>query len=282
MSVVLPPMSRRQGEAWNGLLDLSERHPTGWTLVGGQMVHLHCIERGIAPMRPTNDVDTVLDVRAEPGSLQSFTAALVEVGFSSTGESWEGHQHRWQRGGAQIDILIPRHLGERAAGRRGVSGETTIETPGAQQALDRTQPVEVVLDGRTGWVRRPSLLGALVAKAAAHSVVLDRARSRHLIDFAVLTTLIRPSDVVHEAGRRDRERLGTMLAALAADRRTWAGVDGADDGIARLHLALAPAPAARAAEADPFARQPRSDPDPRVVVVWGCGSFAGPQLAVFR
>ncbi len=153
------------------------------------MVHLHCIERGVAPTRPTDDVDAVLDVRAEPGALHSFTTALVELGFASTGESWEGHQHRWQRGEAQIDVLIPRHL----------------------------------------------------------------------IDFAVLTTLIRPSDAVGEARRRDREHLETMLAALAADRRTWAGVEGTDDGIARLRLALAPAPAARAVEVDPFTRRPGSD-----------------------
>src|SRR5665648_618094 len=173
MSVVLPPMTRGQAEAWSGLLDLSERHPTCWTLVGGQMVHLHCIERGVAPTRPTDDVDAVLDVRAEPDALRSFTTALVELGFVAIGESWEGHQHRWQRGEAQIDVLIPRHLGERAA------------------------------------------------------------------------------------GRRDREYLGTMLAALAADRRAWAGVEGADDGIARLHLALAPAPGARFADADPFPRRRR-------------------------
>lgn len=89
-------------------------------------------------------------------------------------------------------------------------------------------------------MRRPSLLGALVAKAAAHSVVLDRARLRHLVDFAVLTTLIRPSDGVQEAGRRDREHLGAMLAALDADRRGWAGIQGASDGVERLRLALTP------------------------------------------
>jgi len=77
---VLPPMTRGQAEAWSGLLDLSERHPTGWTLVGGQMVHLHCIERSVAPPRPTDDVDAVLDVRAEPDALRSFTTALVELG----------------------------------------------------------------------------------------------------------------------------------------------------------------------------------------------------------
>ena len=53
MTVVLPPMTPAQAEAWNGLLDVAERHPTGWTLVGGQMVQLHCIERGVAPARPT-------------------------------------------------------------------------------------------------------------------------------------------------------------------------------------------------------------------------------------
>jgi len=257
MTVVLPPMTPAQAEAWSGLLDVAERHPTGWTLVGGQMVQLHCIERGVAPARPTDDVDAVLDVRAEPGVLRTFTSALADVGFVSVGESWQGHQHRWRRGAGEIDVLIPRHLGEKAAGRRGVSGGTTIETPGAQQALDRTEVVEVALGGRTGVIRRPDLLGALVAKAAAHSVVLDRARTRHLVDFAVLTTLLRPSDRVDRAGRRDREYLEAALAALAADPRSWAGVDGAEVGIARLRLALAPPTEVRPASWSPFTRRPR-------------------------
>lgn len=257
MSVVLLPMTQAQTEAWNGLLDVAERHPTGWTLVGGQMVQLHCIERSVAPARPTDDVDTVLDVRAEPGVLHTFTSALADVGFVSAGESWQGHQHRWRRGVGEIDVLIPRHLGEIAAGRRGVSGGTTIETPGAQQALDRTEVVEVVLGGRTGAIRRPNLLGALVAKAAAHSVVLDSARARHLMDFAVLTTLLLPSDRVDRAGRRDREYLDATLAALLADPRNWAGVDGAEAGIARLRLALAPPPETRSTTSNPFARRNR-------------------------
>lgn len=257
MTVVLPPMTRAQAEAWNGLLDVAERHPTGWTLIGGQMVQLHCIERGVAPARPTDDVDTVLDVRAEPRVLHAFTSALADVGFRSAGESWQGHQHRWRRGAGEIDVLIPRHLGAKAAGRRGVSGGTTIETPGAQQALDRSEAVEVALGGRTGVILRPNLLGALVAKAAAHSVVLDRARTRHLVDFAVLTTLLRPSDGVDQAGRRDREYLEAALAALAGDPRSWAGVGSAAEGVARLRLALAPPPEAGPATPNPFTRRRR-------------------------
>ena len=52
MSVVLPPMTDAQTQGWLALLDLHDQMGTGWTLVGGQMVHLHCAERGVAPRRP--------------------------------------------------------------------------------------------------------------------------------------------------------------------------------------------------------------------------------------
>ena len=35
-------------------------------LIGGQLVRPHCAERGGSPTRPTNDADTVVDVRASP------------------------------------------------------------------------------------------------------------------------------------------------------------------------------------------------------------------------
>ena len=53
-----------------------------------------------------------------------MTKAPVDVGFESAGESPEGHQHRWTRGGATIDVLIAEHVGEKAAARRGVTGGT--------------------------------------------------------------------------------------------------------------------------------------------------------------
>jgi hypothetical protein len=42
--VVLPAMSEGQREGWHALLDLHDVMPVGWTLVGGQMVHLWCAE----------------------------------------------------------------------------------------------------------------------------------------------------------------------------------------------------------------------------------------------
>ena len=192
--IELSPMTERQTKSWLGLLDVAASMANGWTVVGGQMVQLHCFERGAFPTRPTEDADVVLDVRTQPDALTTFTKTLTDYGFVSAGESWEGHQHRWVRDGAVIDILIPRHLGVKASSRRGVSGGTTLETPGAQSALNRSQPVEVLVDGRSGFVHRPDLFGAIAAKSAAFTVQNDRYRQRHLIDVLTLALLIDDRD----------------------------------------------------------------------------------------
>lgn len=90
MSLVLPAMTDPQEQAWSALLDVSERLSEGWCLVGGQLVHLHCWERGRAPQRPTDDADAALDVRAHPTILHRFTQVLTDLGFRTAGESMEG------------------------------------------------------------------------------------------------------------------------------------------------------------------------------------------------
>src|SRR5437870_1071648 len=107
-------MGAAQEAAWVALLDLYERHPEDWTLIGGQMVHLHCAERGYAPQRPTTDADAVVDARV-PEVLGSVTSALVELGFDSGMPSADGVQHRWTRESAVIDVLIPEGTGARTA-----------------------------------------------------------------------------------------------------------------------------------------------------------------------
>ena len=62
--VELAAMSEAQKQSWHALMDLYERLDSDWTLIGGQLVHLHCAERGVPPIRPTNDIDTVVDIRA--------------------------------------------------------------------------------------------------------------------------------------------------------------------------------------------------------------------------
>jgi hypothetical protein len=235
---VLPAMPPEQTASWLGLLDLHSRLSEGWTLIGGQLVHLHCAERGRFPLRPTNDADTVIDVRADPGMLHTFTGTLTDLGFRAVGITAEGRQHRWVRGPASIDVLLPDGLGERANQRRGVTGSPTLPTAGGTQALQRSETVEVTVDGRTGQVRRPTLVGALVVKAAAHSNPGDHDRRRHRWDFVVLVGLISAADFAgEELTKTDRRRLRTIINAVNADRELLLEIPDAAASIERLAIA---------------------------------------------
>jgi hypothetical protein len=237
--ITAPPLRTAQADAWHALFDLRERLPDGWALVGGQMVQSLCWERGAVPNRPTTDADTALDVRARPRMLLAFTSALRDLGFAADGESFEGHQHRWVRGEAQIDVLIPRFLGERAEQRRGVSGGTTIAAPGAQGALWRAAPVTLEVNGRVGTVLRPNLQGALLAKAAAVEILGDDP-TRHLTDIATLAALITRRDRVAEAvSATERRRISAAMARIDRDPAILraAGVDRS--AVDRLRLAFA-------------------------------------------
>lgn len=240
MTVVLPPMVPAQEAAWIAILEVSERMGTGWCVVGGQMVHLHCAERGRFPERPTDDLDAVLDVRARPSALLDFTRTLVELGFNSDGESWEGHQQRWRRGQAVIDLLIPRFLGPQASNRKGVYGGTTLSTPGAQSALDAAEMVELEVAGRRGSVVRPRLPAAIIAKATAFGVSQDAQRSRHLADVATLSTLLgRGDDLLADTDLKGYRRLIRAMRAIEANAGSVAQIAGAADGMRTLSRMLA-------------------------------------------
>jgi len=216
--VSMPAMGEAQKQSWHALMDLYERVNAGWTLIGGQLVHLHCAERGASPTRPTNDIDTVVDIRASQMILATFTGVLKDMGFTPE-TSAEGIQHRWRRDKAQIDVLIPEGVGERAAARAGAGGARTIRAPGTTQALKRSEPVTVLVDGRVGTVLRPNLVGALVGKAAARTeIASDPASSRHCTDFVVLASLVSARDFRETAlDKKDRVRLRKMLAYCRRD-----------------------------------------------------------------
>lgn len=234
----MPVMPSEQEQVWLSLFRICERLPDGWTLIGGQMVHLHCAERGIYPHRTTTDGDTVVDIRADPRMLDRFTQELRLLQFVSEGVSAEGHEHRWRNGDAVIDVLIATNLGPRSQNVTGATGSTTVSTRGAQQALNRSELVEVQVGDSHGKVRRPTLVGAMIIKAAAMSAPSGD-RERHKADFALLATTILPSDNFTDLTRRDRHHLTTGIEAV---RRSLVahGVDGWDTAIKRLELAMRP------------------------------------------
>lgn len=138
---VLPRMPPEQTSSWLGILDLYEQLSEGWTLIGGQLVHLHCAERGTFPVRPTNDADTVIDVRADPDILHTFTRTLEDLGFTSAGISAEGRQHRWVRDQASIESCYPKVSVSVPASAR--------ESPGARHSRPRAAPRQPRVGSRT-------------------------------------------------------------------------------------------------------------------------------------
>lgn len=231
MTVTLPAMPDSQAASWHALMDLHESLPGRWTVVGGQMVHLHCAERDTFPVRPTDDADALLDAKAHPTILEDFTAGLVDAGFKPH-TSGNGHQHRWTKGDAQIDVLISNKLGERKSYRT-ITGATTVGTPGAALVLNRSEDLDVEVAGRVGTVRRPTLLGSLIAKAAAHTV--GDGRDRHRQDFAVLASLLAADDLRGaDLTRGERRYLTRMLAATLDDPVALELSPDVRNGLARL------------------------------------------------
>jgi hypothetical protein len=69
MAIELRELHPSEFEAWTTVFALAEDFPDGWVLVGGQMVQLHAVELGArSGVRPTNDVDVIVDVRTRRGA----------------------------------------------------------------------------------------------------------------------------------------------------------------------------------------------------------------------
>lgn len=216
--IVIDYSSRDQYSSWKALLELHEIHPYGWTLIGGQMVHLHCWERGAFSPRVTTDADAGLDLRGFPQIAATLTSALQELGFQLAGTTMSDIQHRWIRtdadeSRAQLDVVVAHSTGHRARQRTTAAGGRPLESFGIQQALERSETVTVSLGGVLGQVNRPVLLGGLVGKAAALRNAGDNP-ARHLEDLLTLAALLTARDFQTAMNKRDREHLTYAIEQL--------------------------------------------------------------------
>ena len=75
-------MTGGQLASWIGLSQLAAKTNKNWTLIGGQLIQLHCWERNVSPSRVTDDIDAVLDVIMQPEILLSTTKILKDLGFT--------------------------------------------------------------------------------------------------------------------------------------------------------------------------------------------------------
>lgn len=234
ISVTLPRLGSPVDELWHVLLDLDEAVGAPWTLIGGQMVLLHALEHQQTPPQVSQDGDVVVNIRAAPNGLKKMIEVLENWSFSLEGISAENVGHRYVRSPANasgsgkmitIDILAPEGTGERTDLTTGPSAHT-VRVPGGTQALQRTERITVIHENRTGHVPRPSLLAAIVAKAAA--VGLPDHAERHLADLALLCALVEDPIALREQFLpKDRERLRCARSLRDDAHVAWLAVPNA-------------------------------------------------------
>lgn len=220
--VDLSGLLTRQGTAaWEAVDELAAKSDIDhWALLGGMMVMIQSARFGLAPSRVTDDADVVVDIRTHGRrALLDLAQTLVTMGFD-VHTSPEGIT-RYVRGDARIDLLAPERTGslpvETSPPGRAVSA------PGATQALARTEQLEIQWSPeRVTSIRVPTVLGALIAKAAATNEIPSLARHerhKHLSDMVqlleVAATHLDIDLMTTQLSKKDRARLRSATAKLA-------------------------------------------------------------------
>jgi hypothetical protein len=198
-----------------------------WTLIGGLMVLLHCAEHGVAFRRATADADVAVGVFTHRDALTQVTAALRGMRFSdATPDPLAGGQrlsYRWSRGQVHVDVAVPAKVNAQLHVPRSASRLPGVELPALQQALRRSERLQVtVADGPSGYLRRPDLLGALVVKAQA-AISDSRDTDRHRGDLVALCEALAMSGAhtTFRAQLRDKDRRRLRQAAATIRPAMW-------------------------------------------------------------
>jgi hypothetical protein len=225
--VILESMTPAQEESWRILLDLYADFPSGWCLIGGQMVWLLANEHNVEPIRATDDVDVAVDIRTDQRAIRRLCAWLGSHHLGLEGTSTDGIGHRYlstaYQGAGRVvfDVLAPDNVGERADLTTSPPART-VSAPGSRAALDAARPVQVAFGGRTGHVLCPSLLTAILAKAAATTIPVRENRDRDWVDVAFLLSLVQdPVAAAAEISSGQKRALRGLKALLDDNHRAW-------------------------------------------------------------
>lgn len=203
---------------WGALLDIAPDLGSEWTLIGGQMVLLHQMERGATTgfgsaqaWRLSGDADLLINTRSQ-GAMQEADAALQRHGFCQVAAPIE-HRYIREDDDLVIDVLAPDHLGHHLPQ---MGRGHTLQAAGGTQALDRTGWVEVSDGTRQVPIPRPSLVGAILIKCSASlGPASSRGNSRHLGDLGVLTGLLaREDSATASLSANERKRLRQVAQML--------------------------------------------------------------------
>jgi hypothetical protein len=218
--VDLTAIDSASGAVWDALLDLASRQPTGWTLVGAQMVSLHGRERGRVPPSATVDADVLVNVRVVQDATARFCKLLVDSGYELEGVDAFGIGHRFTDGRVKIDVLAPDGLAKGKAHLTTIPPARTVSVPGGTQALRRSRFVDIKRGKRAGQIPCPDILGAILVKARAAEV--DDVPESQLSDLAFLLGLVEdPRQLANKFQGKERSWLRRRKELLDRNHRAW-------------------------------------------------------------
>ena len=211
----------------------------GLTLVGGLMVAVHGRRAGVIMRRSTDDMDALVDFRADRGSLTAVSVALRGLGFDLTEGRREPAYRFVNADGRKVDIMVADHLPSGMKPRLAL--RDAFVAPAGQQAIDRRDSYTLTFNGGASvTLGVPDELGALVAKGAAFQVD-QRDRGRHLDDAAVLFACVTDaSEFDYDAmSRNDRRRLRVLVEQIGNPAHTsWVNLDAADRERGQMNVTL--------------------------------------------
>lgn len=226
-------------DPWPNVAEIAGVLPADrWTLVGGLMTQLHAIHRGLAVVRPTNDVDIVLHVETSRGVASETAAALRSLGYElrAAVDPRDNTAHRFHRDSSRIDlvagepeevvdVLVSDHHAPRVTER--LAGRDMVRIAGGTQALRRTVNARVEIQpGAHTTLSVPGPFGALILKAAACTED-SRDPGRHLSDAVALLACIDDPFAERDGfAGSDRSRLQTLRSRLASDDSCWSVLTG--------------------------------------------------------
>lgn len=234
MTVDLGRQTPAAFDAWTVVFELDTTFIGDWVVVGGQMVALHAASLGVRDgVRPTDDLDVLVDVRTRPTATQELGRWLTDRLFDHAGSSPDGIGHRYTRpaspgpGTVIVDVLAPDGVGPRASLTTSPPART-VQVPGGTQALQRAERIDVTVADMTGArtaagaARRPDLLGALVAKAAATAIAARGNPMRDWQDAAMLLAHVPdPFALAAETSAKDRRRLAHLEPLTRRSHPGW-------------------------------------------------------------
>jgi hypothetical protein len=127
--------------------------------------------------------------------------------------------------GQIVDVLAPDGIG--LAGATTTGRLRTIQIPGGTQALTRTEVVEVVIEGDTVALRRPTLIAAILLKARALRVHSRPEDQRH--DLVTLLGLLEdPRSARVDMSAKEIGWVRSISDRLTVDDPAFAGSFEAD------------------------------------------------------